>query len=262
MPEAPEVRIMVERYLKPYVGATMKHFRIVSGRYKKHGFPSLYHSLENHMPLRISKVGTKGKASWIELEGSKGVWYAIYITLGMTGHYKKEASKHTHYHFITNRGTIYLEDMRNFGTIRIFNKKEELQNKIDSLGLDFFSKKEATWKHFYEIWTVMNPKMLVCDALMDQERFAGIGNYIRAEVMYRSRINPFRPIGTLQREEVRRLYRAIMNIMKESYEEQKQYGLLENTFYVYMQQETNKGERVERTPWKGRSIWWVPSVQH
>jgi hypothetical protein len=50
--------------------------------------------------------------------------------------------------------------------------------------------------------------------------------------------------------------------MKEYYKEQKEEGtILYEGFYVYQRKFTDKKEKVTRTIWKGRSIWWVKDVQ-
>ncbi len=41
------------------------------------------------------------------------------------------------------------------------------------------------------------PEMLVCDALLDQNIFAGVGNIIKNEVLYRLKIHPLSQVGAL-----------------------------------------------------------------
>lgn len=41
------------------------------------------------------------------------------------------------------------------------------------------------------------PTMMVCDALMDQEIFSGVGNIIKNEVLFRIGVHPENPIGNL-----------------------------------------------------------------
>jgi hypothetical protein len=49
------------------------------------------------------------------------------------------------------------------------------------------------------------PHTLVCDALLDQEMFAGVGITIRNEVFFRSRVRPLSSIGALPAAKLRRL---------------------------------------------------------
>jgi endonuclease-8 len=41
------------------------------------------------------------------------------------------------------------------------------------------------------------PDLLICDALLDQEIFAGVGNIIKNEVLFRVRVHPLSTIGAL-----------------------------------------------------------------
>lgn len=47
------------------------------------------------------------------------------------------------------------------------------------------------------------PDILVCDALLDQNVFAGVGNIIKNEVLFRIRVHPLTRVGTLPPEKLR-----------------------------------------------------------
>ena len=49
------------------------------------------------------------------------------------------------------------------------------------------------------------PDTLVCDALLDQTIFAGVGNIIKNEVLYRTRIHPLSTVGALPARKLRDL---------------------------------------------------------
>lgn len=49
------------------------------------------------------------------------------------------------------------------------------------------------------------PETLACDALLDQDLFAGVGNIIKNEVLYRIRVHPLSTVGTLPAAKVRDL---------------------------------------------------------
>ncbi|EWC40611.1 DNA-formamidopyrimidine glycosylase family protein [Stutzerimonas stutzeri] len=51
------------------------------------------------------------------------------------------------------------------------------------------------------------PRLLVCDALLDQTLFAGSGNIIKNEVLYRIRVHPLSLIGELSAAKLRELVR-------------------------------------------------------
>jgi formamidopyrimidine-DNA glycosylase len=208
-------------------------------------------------PLKIKDIRRKGKGIFIHFDKITDV---IYITLGMTGRYIEEETKHTHYHFETNCGTFYMEDVRNFGTIQILSEKE-WKEKWNRMGLDFLNG-NISFSDFYTHWKRIPGKKRLVDVLLDQSYFSGIGNYIRSESCYLAKINPFRLCQSLDKNDVRRLFHAIYKVMKEYYKEQKEEGtILYEGFYVYQRKYTDKKEKVTRTIWKGRSIWWVKDVQ-
>src|SRR4051812_20787089 len=52
-----------------------------------------------------------------------------------------------------------------------------------------------------------HPDMLVCDALLDQDIFAGVGNIIKNEVLFRIGVHPLSTIGALPAPKLRELVR-------------------------------------------------------
>jgi endonuclease VIII len=51
------------------------------------------------------------------------------------------------------------------------------------------------------------PQLLACDALMNQDIFAGVGNIIKNEVLFRIRVHPLSEVGALPQEKLRALVR-------------------------------------------------------
>jgi endonuclease-8 len=49
------------------------------------------------------------------------------------------------------------------------------------------------------------PETLACDALLDQDVFAGVGNIIKNEVLFRIRVHPLSPVGALPPARLRAL---------------------------------------------------------
>jgi endonuclease VIII len=49
------------------------------------------------------------------------------------------------------------------------------------------------------------PDTLACDALLDQDVFAGVGNIIKNEVLFRIRVHPLSPVGALPPAKLRAL---------------------------------------------------------
>jgi len=53
------------------------------------------------------------------------------------------------------------------------------------------------------------PDMLVCDAILDQHIFAGAGNIIKNEVLYRIRLHPLNKIGDLPPAKLKEMIREV-----------------------------------------------------
>ena len=49
------------------------------------------------------------------------------------------------------------------------------------------------------------PDALVCDALLDQQVFSGVGNIIKNEVLFRIRVHPLSTVGALPAPKLRAL---------------------------------------------------------
>jgi endonuclease-8 len=69
------------------------------------------------------------------------------------------------------------------------------------------------------------PDMLVCDALLNQNIFAGVGNIIKNEVLFRTRIHPESKIGNLPPKKTNELIKEARNYSFDFLEWKKQYVL-------------------------------------
>lgn len=72
------------------------------------------------------------------------------------------------------------------------------------------------------------PSTLVCDALLDQEIFAGVGNIIKNEVLFRIRVHPKTRIGDLPAARLRQLVKEARDYSFDFLEWKKQYVLRKN----------------------------------
>jgi endonuclease-8 len=69
------------------------------------------------------------------------------------------------------------------------------------------------------------PGMLACDALLDQDIFAGVGNIIKNEVLFRIRVHPLSTIGAMPAAKQRELVKEARRYSFDFYEWKKQYVL-------------------------------------
>ncbi|TWR25823.1 endonuclease [Mucilaginibacter pallidiroseus] len=80
------------------------------------------------------------------------------------------------------------------------------------------------------------PELLACDALMDQQIFSGVGNIIKNEVLFRSRIHPLSLVSAIPNKKLKEM---IDEAIKYSYEffEQRKQGTLSKHWQAYHQKE-------------------------
>ena len=69
------------------------------------------------------------------------------------------------------------------------------------------------------------PDMLVCDALLDQEIFAGVGNIIKNEVLFRIRVHPESTVGALPPRKLTEMIREARNYSFDFLKWKKEYVL-------------------------------------
>lgn len=73
------------------------------------------------------------------------------------------------------------------------------------------------------------PGMLVCDALLNQQVFAGVGNIIKNEVLFRIKVHPATPVGDLPPRKLTELIKEARNysfdflVWKKAYELKKHW---------------------------------------
>lgn len=70
-------------------------------------------------------------------------------------------------------------------------------------------------------------QIALCKFLMEQKYFSGIGNYLKSEILYRARLNPFRLVSTLTDDEISRLYGNCLTTIQQAYQSG---GLTHGTF--------------------------------
>ena len=141
MPEGPECTRTARQVDRAVRGKSLVNLNFISGRYVKSlptGFANFYIALEEkHLPVK--GVYNKGKFIWWEFGDLFPICY-MYTTLGMSGNFKLQPSKHTRIAFYFDDDTaVYYNDQRNFGTIKfVFDDKDHLK-KLDSIGPDMLN---------------------------------------------------------------------------------------------------------------------------
>lgn len=287
MPEGPECTRTCRQLDRATRGKSLVNINFISGRYVKNlptGFANFYIALdEKHLPIK--GVFNKGKFIWWEFGDLLPICY-MYTTLGMTGNFKFQPSKHTRIAFYFDDDTaIYYNDQRNFGTTKFVFDTSEHEKKLRSIGPDMLNN-PCTLSHYVDI-ARRKPTWTVVKWLMDQSQISGVGNIYKSESLFLAGIAPHRTMGSLDDEELEKLYYAVCKVLSASYESGgatiRNYSDLYNNHgkytrfasnpteiveargghvMVYNQKEDIYGNPVERIKLNdGRTTFWSPAVQ-
>jgi DNA-formamidopyrimidine glycosylase len=294
MPEIAEVALMAQAIRDILEHQQIKYIQVLGGKYLRNGLNNL-DQIMDHLPIDVTSVNVKGKFCWIELSNN---WY-IGITFGMTGgiYYdpteevlhdysvlsgkaisRTEYTKHFRIKFETaNGGCFYYGDPRNLGNVTISNDRSSLNKKLDSLGPDMLTGPSIDDSEFVRIFR--QPKFNtsnICKVLMGQEAISGVGNYIKAEVLYECKISPWAIVLNLDDPTLINLHHAIKRIALEAFKghgaslytytgTRREKGTFQNMLKVYGKPTDPIGNKVltisEHDSPDKRTTHYVPSVQ-
>jgi formamidopyrimidine-DNA glycosylase len=228
MPEGPEIYYFALQIYNLFNHHYLTDVNILSGKYSKikSGFKN-YNLLKSLLPIKILSVSTLGKIILLELEQN----YFLILTFGMTGFMTTDNIKHNHIEFIISNKdnklrsdtSIFYNDMRNFGNIYLLDSETTI-NKIKTIGPDILDP-NFTYKLFklrIKQYIETYPSAIykpICVILLDQNFVSGIGNYLRSEILYHAKINPFEKFVKFinidnNLKQIKNLYKCIYNVSR------------------------------------------------
>jgi formamidopyrimidine-DNA glycosylase len=266
VPEGPEVKVVSDGIRNHILGRSIVNAQILSGRYTK-SEPEGWDSIGKILNVKVSEVGCKGKFIYVSFDNGMH----FFNTLGMTGSWSAAERKHSRIQFdLDDGGRIYFNDTRNFGTLKLIEKKSALAEKLKTLGPDMLAE-DVSDSVF--IRSIKKKNRTLAETLMDQTIISGVGNYLKAECLYFSKLSPHRMTHTLSDFELQTLNSVIKNVIRKSYETggatiytfsgfDGQKGDYSRRFAIYNQVKDPEGRTVKReTTEDGRTTFWVPEIQ-
>jgi formamidopyrimidine-DNA glycosylase len=271
MPEGPEVELSARKVCLFLSGSVLSSIKLIKGPYvtnpkpKYANFKGKVNGLKPHF---IQRVYANGKQMIFELQGPQ--YAALTSHFGMSGQWCWTPEEHN---LLTLKCTLHGEsrnlyfcDQRRFGTFGLLTLTE-LEKKLSNLGLSVLSPFTISefLHHLHQ-----RPEMPVCDILLDQTIFSGIGNYLRADIMYVASINPLRLVSSLTKDEEKGLRRAVIDVCQESLEAEatvcEHYETTVHAgsyqFKIYGRKTDDHGNQVVEFKRKTRTVHWCPAIQH
>ena len=217
--ELPEVEVMRRDLEKDVVGLRIKEAEVKSSKnamrvIRRHKTRKDFTA--RFVGHKVTKVERRGKYVLMALDSGE----VLVVHFGMSGQFHRGTGRvamppHTHVVLtFQQRGDLRYVDPRTFGEMFVtpaddLGKVKELQHlAIDPLDQVF------TWPTFQFLLADRASKMK--QLLMDQKFISGLGNIYSDEVLFHAGIRYDRMSNALSSQEVRRLYRAIQEVLQEA----------------------------------------------
>ena len=267
MPEGPSVLQTAHKLHGVLTGSRLISVAVVGGRYERHGPPEGLVLLQRQIRLSgdqrpyVEGVGCKGKLMWWNISGG----LRLVSTLGLFGSGTFRKGKHSAVEIVTTRCTVWFTDQLHYGTVSIIDAAA-LKNRLKKIGPDVLRSPPPSYDRvrcMFENnanWTL--PKLL-----MNQSKVSGIGNYLKAEILYAAGISPARLISELTEQETRCVYLCMvivprLDLLKRGLCVERIVFPWQFAMQVYKQKRDPQGNRVERLKTDDKRVThWVPATQ-
>jgi formamidopyrimidine-DNA glycosylase len=214
VPELPEVET-IRRQLAPLVeGRVLEHLEVLDARWCDPAPPGELSAAVDGR--RVERLSRRGKYLIWELEDE--VYLAMHLR--MTGNLlvvstdeDADARPHLRARLVLDSGTrVLFVDVRRFGTGIVLLGHDALEDYFAArLGVEPLSP-DFTGEALRAL--ARGRKAPVKAFLLSQERVAGVGNIYADEALFRARIHPMRPVGTLKRAQVEALRDAVVESLE------------------------------------------------
>lgn len=219
MPALVEIEVIRRDLEREIVGRRIKDVEITTNRnamkvIPKHGRRKEFQALLEQ--AKIDKVERRGKRILMTLDNGN----VMMVDLGETGQLLKTSASgsiETHTHLVitfTIGGQLRLVDPKPSSEVFVGPPEEIESNGYTSVeGIDPLEQ-QVTWPHFSGMLEEREQPMK--DLLMDENFIVGLGNLYSDEILWTSALRYDRPSHKLTSQDVRRLYRALIETLQES----------------------------------------------
>jgi len=278
MPEIAEIRLMSEHLNMDLKGKICEGIRINSQNrhFKEKKLFSSDFSLKQLGDLDELGFQVKRKCEKIESKGKKIIFdfgdILMIVSCGMEGHFCYEIGNNSGLMIQFEDIFVFFDDSRHMGLFSVVNKNSLAHNNVmKDVGPDWFE--ESTDYNLFKsiITNTRLKKTRICEFLMQQNRLSGIGNYLRADILYSAKISPHRGLQSLGEFDLQNLFYWAKTIIYESYSKQA------CTIKSYTDPHGNTGNYVPKcygrstdefgnqvlkfSDKQNRTVHWVPNVQ-
>jgi formamidopyrimidine-DNA glycosylase len=206
VPELPEVET-TRRGLAPVLeGHVIRRVEVRRDRMVRH-HERPTDAVDRLVGRRVRRLDRHGKFILGAVEGD----LTLVLHLGMSGRMQiaspeEPEAAHTNVVVATDATEVRFVDPRTFGFMAVYTPEELEASSLARLGPDALT---ALPRSSWIVAVLAGRSAPIKALLLDQRLLAGLGNIYADEVLFRARIAPERPGGSLTSDEVRLLRRSV-----------------------------------------------------
>ena len=242
--------------------------------------------------MKVIGVDCKGKYIFIKVQDANNNIYYIYNHLGMEGKWLKQrkwlntGNSHSNLwitighnlngNIFENVFDFYFDDVRHYGKFEILSEDQYI-NKLNGIGPDMLSDDVSFEIYYNKVQDIMSrtKTLNLAEFLLKQNYFSGVGNYLKSEILYQAKLNPFRNISSLNQNEIYAMYSKSIELINQAYNMGgmtiksfiNPFGNINGGFIpmIYGKSIDPYSNNIESSNKKGntktRMTYWVPSIQ-
>jgi formamidopyrimidine-DNA glycosylase len=205
MPELPEVETIKNELVPHILGREISGVTLLwEGIVKQ---PSAREFCARVVGQRITGLNRRGKYLLFSLSGGETLVMHLKMTGSLLLHSDDDRFTRAVIHLDGGTG-LYFRDPRKFGAMWLTDDESTVADKLGPEPLEDGFNPEVLARR------LRNRAAPVKAILVDQSVIAGIGNMYADEALFEAKIHPLRPGGSLSRDEIGRLYRAIRRVLR------------------------------------------------
>ena len=285
MPEKAEIAIMSDQLQSKLVGNKCSQMIMLpKSRYWREKLYSScempYQDFGTHRLYNINSdctmIKSRGKKIIIEFNTPINTQFRMVSSCGMDGRWSWEHGKHTCLILIFDTFCAYYDDVTNKGLFSIcLYPSLEHEHIFKEVGPDLMTEEVTHDIYKMIITSVRIRNMKIMLFMMEQKYMSGIGNWLRADILYKCRINPHRILCSLSEQDIYNLFYYSKLTIWEAYQNNGLtiqdylspdgkngvhkclcYGrnFDDNGFQIIKEKDGPEGH-------KGRTIHWCPQMQ-
>jgi endonuclease-8 len=271
MPEGPEIRRAADRIERALMGSAIHDARLT--------LPRLRRFRSRLVGARVTGVDTHGKAmltrfdNGLTLYSHNQLYGRWYITRKNTPP-KTARSLRVALHGRTHSAWLYSAT-----EVEILTEQELREHPfLRKLGPDILDSKLKPRDIHSRLETPRFCRRNLAALYLDQTFLAGVGNYLRSEILFAARLHPAARAKDLDRPELQRLARATLTVSRRAYELEgvtvtptlmeslkragQHYGQYRHWVFARYEEPCRRCETaVERQLFAGRAVFFCPDCQ-